>query len=105
LKKKIENLKLDINRFYEKNKTFTQIEMNCKDILQKERLSTISDLLRVLCHEMNQSLQAISGYSDLIKLNLLDSSPITKDIKKIREQINRANNINKKVITIAKFIN
>ena len=60
-------------------------------------MQTISDLLRVLCHEMNQPLQAISGYSDLIKLDLKGNNSIQQDIKQIRDQIDKANFINSRV--------
>jgi phosphoglycerate-specific signal transduction histidine kinase len=80
LEKKIEKLEKDINKLCNKDETFTQIENNCKNIFQKKKLQTISDLLKVLCHEMNQPLQAISGYSDLIKLDLMENK-----IKKLRK--------------------
>jgi len=93
------------NKLCNKDKTFTQIERNCKYIFQKEKMQTISDLLKVLCHEMNQPLQAISGYSDLIKLDLMENSSVQKDIKQIRDQINRAVSINKKIAEVAKHVN
>ena len=105
LEKKIEKLEKDINKLCNKDETFTQIENNCKNIFQKEKLQTISDLLKVLCHEMNQPLQAISGYSDLIKLDLMENSSVQKDIKQIRDQINRAVSINKKIAEVAKHVN
>ena len=105
LEKKIENLEQDINKFRNKDKTFTQIENNCKYVIQKEKMQTISDLLRVLCHEMNQPLQAISGYSDLIKLDLMGNNSIQQDIKQIRDQINKAASINKKIANVAKYVN
>ncbi len=105
LEKKIEKLEQDINKLYNKDKTFTQIEINCKYIFQEEKLQTISDLVRILCHEMNQPLQVISGYSDLIKLNLMGNSSIQKDIKQIRDQINNADSVNKKIAAVAKYIN
>jgi hypothetical protein len=54
---------------------------------------------------MNQPLQAISGYSDLIKLDLMENSSVQKDIKQIRGQINRAVSINKKIVKVAKYVN
>ena len=105
LEKKIEKLEQDINKLCNKDKTFTQIENNCKYIFQKEKMQTISDLLRVLCHEMNQPLQAISGYSDLIKLDLMGNNSIQQDIKQIRDQINKAASINKKIANVAKYVN
>jgi signal transduction histidine kinase len=105
LEKKIENIEQDINKFRNKDKTFTQIENNCKNIFQKEKLQTISDLLKVLYHEMNQPLQAISGYSDLMKLDLMENSSVQKDIRQIRDQINIAVSINKKIAKVAKQVN
>jgi signal transduction histidine kinase len=84
---------------------FTQIEHKCKHIFQKEKLQTISDLLRALCHEMNQPLQAISGYSDLIKLDLMGNNSVQQDIRQIRDQINKAVRINKKIANVAKYVN
>jgi hypothetical protein len=54
---------------------------------------------------MNQPLQVISGFSDLIKLNLMENSLMQKDIKQVREQIKKAAIINKKIATIARYIN
>lgn len=68
-------------------------------------MQTISDLIRVLCHEMNKPLQAISGYSDLIKLDHVENKLVQRDIKKIRDQINKAVRINKKIAKVAKYVN
>jgi signal transduction histidine kinase len=105
LEKKIKNLEQDINKFRNKDKTFTQIENNCKNIFQKEKMQTISDLLKVLCHEMNQPLQAISGYSDLIKLDLMENSSVQRYINQIRAQINKSVSINKRIANVAKYVN
>lgn len=105
LQKKIEKLEQDLNKFCSKDENFTQIELNCKFIFQKEKLQTIGDLVRVLCHEMNQPLQAITGYSDLIKLDSKANISIKEDIKQISEQIDKAKNINKKIVALAKYIN
>ena len=105
LEKKIDKLEQDLNKFCNKDENFSQIELNCKYIFQKEKLQTISDLVRVLCHEMNQPLQAISGFSDLIRLNLTENGSIKNDIEQIRGQIDKANIINKKITALAKYIN
>jgi hypothetical protein len=54
---------------------------------------------------MNQPLQAISGYSDLIKLDLMGNKSVQQDIKQIRDQVNKAANINKKIAKVAKYVN
>lgn len=104
LELKIEKLEQDINKLSNKDKTFTQIEANCKYIFQREKMRTISDLIKALCHEMNQPLQAISGYSDLIKLDFMGNNSVQQDIKQIRDQINKAASINKKIAKIAEYV-
>lgn len=105
LEKKIEKLDQNIIKFCCENKNFTETEINCKTIFQENKLKTLSDLIRALCHEMSQPLQAITGYSDLIKLDSELNSSIKKDIKQIRDQIDKANIINQKIVALAKYIN
>ena len=47
---------------------------------------------------MNQPLQAITGYSDLITLDSKVNISIKQDIKQIFEQIDKVNLINKKIV-------
>jgi signal transduction histidine kinase len=105
LEEKIEKLDQNISKLCFKNKNFTETEINCKSIFQEKKLETVSDLIRALCHEMNQPLQAITGYSDLIRLDSKVNISIMKDIKQIRDQIDKANIINKKIVALAKYIN
>jgi K+-sensing histidine kinase KdpD len=105
LEKIIEKLDQNISKLCLQNKNFTETEINCKNIFQENKLKTVSDLIRALCHEMNQPLQAITGYSDLIKLDSKVDSSIKKDIVQIRDQIDKANIINKKIVALAKYIN
>ena len=105
IEEKIEKLDQNINKLCSENKTFTPTEINCKTIFKENKLKTVGDLIRTLCHEINQPLQAITGYSDLIKLDSKVNSSIKKDIKQIRDQIDKANIINKKIVALAKYIN
>ena len=105
LQKKIEKLDQHIIKLCAENKDFTEPEINCKTIFQENKLKTVGDLIRALCHEMNQPLQAITGYSDLIKLDSKVNSSIKKDINQIRDQIDKANIINQKIVALAKYIN
>jgi phosphoglycerate-specific signal transduction histidine kinase len=104
LEKKVKKLDQNITNLCSKNKNFTDTEINCKSVFQNKKLKTVSDLIRALCHEMNQPLQAITGYSDLIKLDSKANISI-EDIKQIDEQIDKANVINKKIVALAKYIN
>lgn len=104
IEKKIKELEHDINQLRNKEKYFPQIEHKAKYIFQKEKLQTISDLLKALCHEMNQPLQAISGYSELIILDFMENDSAQQNMEQIREQINKAISINDKIANVAKHL-
>jgi signal transduction histidine kinase len=105
LEEKIEQLEHNIGKLRCKNKTFTQTEINCKYIFQEKKLQTISDLIKSLCHEMNQPLQAITGLSDLMNLDSELNSSLKNDIEQIRDQIDKAIFLNEKIVDAAKYIN
>ena len=67
LEEKIDQLDHNIDKLCCKNKKFSQTEINCKNIFQEKKLETIGDLIKALCHEMNQPLQAIAGYEKPVR--------------------------------------
>jgi signal transduction histidine kinase len=48
---------------------------------------------RELCHELNQPMQAISGYADLLAVGLPPDHPHYPKIDKIRDAVRQANEI------------
>jgi len=56
-----------------------------------------------VCHELNQPMQAISGYSELILMDLEDGKSPHDDIKSIKKQIDRMRDITKKLMNITRY--
>jgi signal transduction histidine kinase len=48
---------------------------------------------RILCHELNQPMQAISGYADLLAIGIPPDHPQYPKVEKIREAVRQANEI------------
>ena len=48
---------------------------------------------RVLCHDLNQPMQAISGYADLLAIGIPSDHPQYPKVEKIREAVKQANEI------------
>ena len=72
--------------------------------MQNEELIIISGTLRNLCHDLNQRIQAIAGYSSLLRMNISEDSQLFKDISQIEDQTYKAADIvNKIVDTIKKL--
>ena len=56
-----------------------------------------------VCHELNQPMQAISGYSEIITMGLEDDNPLYDKINTIKQQITRMGDITKKLMTITRY--
>ena len=70
---------------------------------QKERLQIILETAGAVCHELNQPLMAISGYSELILMMISKDDPVYEKKKKILEQVNRMGEITGKLMGITKY--
>lgn len=82
--------------------TFTDISQRKiveREKYEKERLQGVLEMAGAVCHEINQPLQAITGYSDL----LLMGSGSDKDIDSIRFQVDRLGKITQKLSNITRY--
>ncbi len=70
---------------------------------RREKLQGVLEMAGAVCHELNQPLQAILGYSELIMQELSKDSEIHRDLKAIRGQITRLGTITKRLSGITKY--
>ena len=103
--KKVKALEKESIRRKNTKKTSAEIEKNSNDIFQKEKLQNINEMVRTLCHDLNQRMQGIVGYTDLLFANILDDNPQVEYIEPIEDQIDKAAEITKKIMDITKYIN
>ncbi|MEQ8203901.1 MAG: histidine kinase dimerization/phospho-acceptor domain-containing protein, partial [Smithellaceae bacterium] len=61
------------------------------------------EMAGTICHEMNQPMQIISGYSDMLLTNISENDPIKGKIETIRKQIDRMAAITQKLMNIKNF--
>ncbi len=74
--------------------------------LEQERLKGVLEMAGSICHELNQPLQAIVGYTELIKLDIHElqtNLELTKKIDKLITEIDRISIITKKLAHIKKY--
>jgi len=74
-----------------------------EELRQSEKLRGVIEMAGAVCHELNQPLQAISGYSELILMDLEDGKSPHDDIKSIKKQIDRMRDITKKLMNITRY--
>jgi PAS domain S-box-containing protein len=70
---------------------------------EKDRLQGVLELSGAVCHEMNQPLMSISGYFELIMLDMPEDDPNYPRIRKIQAQLERMANITKKLMQISRY--
>ena len=78
-------------------------KMLIKSKLEEEKLQGVLEMAGAVCHELNQPLQTISGYSDLVLMNISKDSPLYKNIKNIRDQVIKMGAITKKLMRITRY--
>jgi len=78
-------------------------ELAEKELLHHEKLQGVIEMAGAVCHEMNQPLMAISGYSELILMDLKEKDPLGEKLIKMKEQIDRLGQITRKLMHITKY--
>jgi signal transduction histidine kinase len=70
---------------------------------QREKFEGVIEMAGAVCHELNQPMQAISGYSELLMMDIENDNPFQNKIVAIRQQIDRMGLMTKKLMGITKY--
>ena len=70
---------------------------------RREKLQGVLEMAGTVCHEMNQPMQIISGYSELLLMKTSEDDPIYKKLNAIIEQIRRMSAITRKLMMIKDY--
>jgi PAS domain S-box-containing protein len=70
---------------------------------ESERLHGVLEMAGAVCHEMNQPLQALFGFSELLALKQPENDAVIKTVGQITKQIERLRKINLKLMNIAHY--
>ena len=74
-----------------------------KERRHREKLESALEITGAVCHEMNQPMQIISGYSELLLQTVSENDPIYTKIDGINKQINRMASITRKLRAINNY--
>jgi len=74
-----------------------------KERLQKEKLQGVLEMAGAACHELNQPLQVISGYNELLIKDIPEDHSLASYAEIIREQIDKIGEITRKIMKITKY--
>ena len=81
----------------------TEAKIHEKILLEKEKLSAVLKTAGGVCHELNQPLMVIKGFSDLLLEDLPKDHVQRQNLMEIKEQIDRLGKITDKLMSITRF--
>ena len=74
-----------------------------KQLIEKEKLEGVLDMAGAVCHEINQPLQAMQLYLDILATGTIKEKDFPKEIEKLRQQLERIAEIFRKIMHISKY--
>ena len=74
-----------------------------KKLLQEEKLSGVLEMAGAICHELNQPMQVVSGYSELLMMDMEKDNMAHSYIKMVKEQTDKMGSITRKLMSITKY--
>ena len=72
-------------------------------LIEREKLQVIFEMTGAICHELSQPMQAISGNSELMLMSIEESDPLYRNIKTIKEQVDRMGSITRKLKAVTRY--
>ena len=71
--------------------------------LRREKLEGTLEVAGAVCHELNQPIMAVSGYSELALMSVDPDHELYDKVKKINEQVQRMGEITRKLMKITRY--
>lgn len=73
------------------------------ELREWEKLQGVLEMAGAVCHELNQPLQSISGYSELLLLDMNEDDTKYQTLQKIKIQVDRVAQLTRKIMKITRY--
>ncbi len=73
------------------------------ELREREKLQGVLEMAGAVCHELNQPLQSVSGFSELLLLDMETSDPNYERLKNIKMGIERLSELTRKIMKITRY--
>lgn len=81
----------------------TKIKKYDQAVVEREKLSAVIQTAGGVCHEINQPLMVISGYSEMLLENISKDDIKFAELTEIQKQVTRLGQITRKLMKIAEY--
>ena len=73
------------------------------ELREREKLQGVLEMAGAVCHELNQPLQSVSGFSELLLMDMETSDPNCERLKNIKTGIERIGELTRKIMKITRY--
>ncbi len=73
------------------------------ELREREKLQGVLEMAGAVCHELNQPLQSVSGFSELLLMDMETSDPNCEKLKNIKTGIERIGELTRKIMKITRY--
>jgi len=70
---------------------------------RRQRLQGVLEMAGAVCHELNQPLQVVSGYTEMLMTEVKEDDPIRESLEKILEGVEKMGNLTSKLMQITDY--
>ncbi len=70
---------------------------------EKEKLQGVIEMAGAVCHELNQPLQAVKGYAELLLMDTSENEPNYGKLKDIKDGADRIGQLTQKIMRISEY--
>lgn len=70
---------------------------------QRDKLQGVLEMAGAVCHELNQPLQSVFGFSELLMMDLDPDDPRYPTLRKIKDGVERIGELTRKIMQISKY--
>lgn len=74
-----------------------------KELREKEKLQGVLEMAGAVCHELNQPLQSVIGFSELLLMDMKEDDAKYQTLIKIKSSIDRIGELTKKIMGITRY--
>jgi CheY-like chemotaxis protein len=74
-----------------------------KKLMEEEKLKGVLEMAGGICHELNQPMQVVSGYSELLLMDMEKDNSAYPYIKMIKKQIDEMGSTTRKLMRITRY--
>ena len=73
------------------------------EVAMRQKLQGVLEMAGAICHELNQPLYVVSGYSEMLLQDLDENDPHAETIRTIKTEIDRIGEITRKIMHITQY--